>query len=147
MVCIPAPYIPGAACKTRLESRIKRLKSPFVYDLFLQALVSAAIATKKPVVVVVLSGGSVSIDAVKGASNVAVVYVPSHGGASALDLSGVFAVLLYALPQDDACGPSINLAMPVASQRRARGLFTTLICQPRSHPPRVPAKFESLAAC
>ena len=48
------------------------------------ALAAAAIATKKPVVVVVLSGGSVSIDAVKGAPNVAVVY-PGFGGESGED--------------------------------------------------------------
>ena len=42
---------------------------------------SAAIATGKPVVCLILSGGSVSIDAVVGAPNVAVLYT-GFGGES-----------------------------------------------------------------
>lgn len=42
-------------------------------------LVAAALATKKPVVAVIISGGSVSVDSLKSASNAAVVY-PGYGG-------------------------------------------------------------------
>ena len=44
-------------------------------------LVTAALATKKPLVVVILSGGSVSVDALAGAPNTAVVYA-GFGGES-----------------------------------------------------------------
>ena len=48
------------------------------------ALVTAAIATNKPVVLLVFSGGSVSIDQAKNASKVAVVY-PGFGGETGQD--------------------------------------------------------------
>jgi beta-glucosidase len=48
------------------------------------ALVRAAVASGKQVVVVILSGGSVSVDVVKNASNVAVVY-PGFGGETGQD--------------------------------------------------------------
>ena len=47
-------------------------------------LVTAALAAKKPLVVVILSGGSVSVDALAGAPNTAVVY-PGFGGETGQD--------------------------------------------------------------